>query len=454
MRFKRTQLAALADATFAILERTGVKVFESVAADALVAGGCTRAGDTVRIPKAVVASALRSAPRTVTLHDASGKPTIKLNRRKVHFGTGSDTPTVRDIATGERRFAKLADIADAARVVDGLPNIDFAMSMGLASDAPADSADRRHFEAMAANTSKPIVFTATSDASLRRVLESAAAAAVGVEDLRRRPRAALYAMPISPLVHAPEVTPMIRTAAEFSLPLVYASGIIAGATGPATLAGTVAVGAAECLSGLVLHQLARPGAPFIFGVIGSVMDMRTTVSAYGGAEFCMLNALATALGHYLGLAVFGTGGCADAKTLDEQAASEMAFSLFAAHAAGTDLVHDVGYLESGQTASLPGVVLGDEIIRHLRRIEAGVGFDAEGLAIDVIDRVGPGGQYLDNEHTLANFRSEFIIDTRFDRQPFASWQSSGGKTLGERLAEEVRRMLDITGRRTPGKPGR
>jgi len=334
------ELDTLADVIFEVLERTGVKVLGGAAADALVAAGAEREGDRVRIPRRLVERALESAPQSFALHEADGRPAIELDGRHVSFGTGSDTPNVRDVATGERRPATLADIADAARVCDALPGIDFVMSLG-----------------------------------------------------------------------------------------------------PATLAGSVVVGAAECLSGLVIHQLARPGAPFIFGIVGSVMDMRTTVSAYGGAEFCLLNALATALGHHLGLPVFGTGGCTDAKVLDGQAAVEIATSLAAAHAAATDLVHDIGYLESGQTASLPAVVLADEIIRHLRRAERGVKIDPERLALDAIDRIGPGGHFIDDEHTVEHFRDEFLLDIRLDRRPFESWHSAGAPTLNDRLTAEVRRVL-------------
>jgi len=434
---------AIHAATLQVLERTGVRVAHQGARQLLRnAGAEVRADDVVRIPAGLVDKALQTAPSQIVLAGRDGARDISLEGSNTYFGTGSDCPYILDWRTGERRPFTRADMVEAMRLCDALPNIDFVMSVGLISDAPAGESFLRQFELMLEHSRKPIVFTARD----RQDIESIYNLCVGVSGseagFRARPHAALYAEPISPLTHATDPLDKLLFAAERGMPTVYTPGIMAGATAPVTVAGTLVTGNAELLSGLVISQLQAPGAPFIYGGVFTSMDMSSSVFLYASPEFYLFNIALADLAHHYRLPVFGTCGCSDAKLLDEQAAAEAAASTAVAALAGANLIHDVGYVESGLTACYELIVLVDELASLMRRLRQGVGLSDEELAVGEIGQVGPGGHFLDCEHTLRHFRQELWFPRLFDRRRFDTWTQDGAMPLGARLKARVREILE------------
>jgi trimethylamine--corrinoid protein Co-methyltransferase len=323
---------------------------------------------------------------------------------------------------------------------DYLPHIDFVMSLGLVSDVPRPTSDIHQFEAMLLNTWKPVVFTATGFTNLTKMIDLALTVAGGLEELQRKPFACLYAEPISPLRHDPESIRKIFFMAERNLPVIYCPGMMAGATGPVTLAGALVLANAELLSAVTLTQLKRAGAPYIYG--GGIMftDMRTAVPSFGAPEFLMGLAALAEMGHYYDLPIWGYAGCSDSKALDQQAAVESVMSIYMAALTGSNLVHDVCYLESAMASCYEMVVLGNEMIAMVKQMMKGIEFTPETMAIDVIDQVGPTGNYLTAEHTLKHFRKNWYSDL-IDRQNRESWEQAGKLTMGERLNRKVKGIL-------------
>jgi trimethylamine--corrinoid protein Co-methyltransferase len=207
-----------------------------------------------------------------------------------------------------------------------------------------------------------------------------------------------------------------------------------GGTAPVTIAGAVALGNAEILSSLVMHQLTNPGAPFLYGHGVHHLDMKEMISVYGAPEFQIARVAAAEMGRFYGLPVWGYAGHSDSKIVDGQAAADAQFSVFVALMARTNLNHDVGYLESGLTGSPEMMVLTNEIISMTRRFVEGIRLDEESLASGVIHDVGPGGEFLSHEHTMAHWR-ELWLPQLFDRQRLDPWIAGGSKGLGERLRE-------------------
>jgi trimethylamine---corrinoid protein Co-methyltransferase len=436
------QLAEIHGASLAILRRTGVRVYEEESLQLLHGAGChIDDGTRVRFPAAVVEDALRAAPSRVVLSQRDGTPALFLEGRHSYFGTGSDLPYTRDLESGERRPSLLADVEQVARLVDALPQLDFVMSMALPSDVPSATSDRRSFRAMVANTSKPVVFTAWDEGGLADIVAMAAAVAGGAEALQRSPFLLAYLEPTSPLQHTAEVLRKLLLMADRGLPFVYAPGPVEGATAPVTPAGSLAMANAEVLSGLVITQLRRPGTPFVWGSGSGPMDMLTTTATYAGPEF-MLHCLAMAeLAHvYYGLPVWGFAGCSDSKLPDMQAGIESALWILWAALSGTNLVHDVGYIESGLTCSYEMIVIGDEIISFVRRLLGGMRITPETLALDVIDAVGPGGDFLGTDHTLDHYRDVWY-PRLFDRRMVEGWQEAGRPTALERARAMARETI-------------
>jgi len=437
------QCELLYSAATRILERTGVIYHDNEALDIMKKAGCWVDGKRVRIPSKLVDRALLTAPRRVTLHDSrTGLPVMDLEGNNAYFGTGSDTPFFINPYTGQREKSSKKSVGWACKVIDALPNIEFVMSLGIVQDVPQAIYDRHQFEAQVLNTSKPIVTTAVDVAGFSDIIEMCECIAGGEEELRRHPFMTLYAEPISPLQHATEAATKLLLAAHKGLPVVYTPCIMAGGTVPSTLAGAMATGLAESLSGLVLNQQAREGSPFIMGGVFTVMDMSSTIFSYGAPEFNLMMSALADMAHFFKLPMFGTAGCTDSKIMDGQAAMEAAISIVLSAFSGANLIHDVGYIEYGSTASLELLVISDEIIGMARRMARGIEVNDETLALDVIDEVGPGGHFLSHDHTFKWFKKETFFPELFDRRRYDAWKESGGTTLTKRANTKVKEILE------------
>lgn len=314
--FSEDQLHELHLKTLEVLERVGVKVDEKEALDLLGDGGAFIDGNRARIPSWMVEEAIRTSPPRVVLASREGERNVILEKNSVNYGLGSDMPYTLDPFTGERRASLKQDVVNVALVVEAMENIDFIMSMAIATDTPEKTSDLHQFQAMVTHTKKPIVFTAHHRQALLDIIEMATVICGDKKTLERLPFLACYSEPISPLRHAPEGTQKLLTCAEHKIPIIYTPGLMSGATGPVTLAGAVITANAELLSGLVIHQLKSKGAPFIYGGVATIMDMRTTIFSYGSPDFHLNNLVLTQLSQKYQLPVFSTGGCSDSPILD------------------------------------------------------------------------------------------------------------------------------------------
>jgi trimethylamine--corrinoid protein Co-methyltransferase len=329
---------------------------------------------------------------------------------------------------------------DAIHIVDALPELTFCMSMGIPCDVEAAKQYRHQFALMLEHTTKPIVFVCDDRADCEAIVGMASAVAGGMDKLQLNPTILLYSEPSPPLRHSQTATAKLLYAAEKCLPVVHSSSPIMGATGPVTLAGGVALANAEVLSGLVMHQLKHPGAPFIYGAGIHHMDMRTTISVHNAPEF-QLTCLAVAeMGRFYGLPTWGYAGNSDSCAMDEQAAADATFSVLVALLAGHNLAHDVGYVESGLTTSPEMIVFTAEVISMMRRFMEGIPLDTESLALEAIETVGPGGNFLTDKHTLKHFR-EMWQPTLFNRRRLQDWVEQGSKRLGQQLNEKTLAIL-------------
>jgi trimethylamine--corrinoid protein Co-methyltransferase len=441
--FEHAQCEQIHLASLEILRRTGVRVFEDEALGLLEGVGAHISDDNlVKMPASLVEWALKQAPSRVGLcARGTDRVTVPLEGRQVNFGPGSDCPNYLDPRTGQaRRFAS-QDVVDCIHLVDALPELGFVMSMGIPSDIKTANAYRQQFALMLEHTTKPIVFVCDGRDDCEAIVAMAAAAAGGMEKLRLNPTLLLYSEPTTPLKHSQTATQKLLYMAEQELPIVHSPAPMMGGTAPVTLAGGLALGNAEVLSSLVIHQLKRAGAPFVYGSGLHHMDMRTTISVYGAPEFQLARVGVAALGQFYGLPNWGYAGHSDSNVMDEQAAADAVFSVMVALLVGANLVHDVGYLEAGLTTSPEMIVFSDEIIAMMRRFMAGIRLDTEALALEAVHRVGPGGDYLTDEHTMAHFR-ELWQPTLFDRQRADDWRAGGAKRLGDRLRQKTIAVIE------------
>ncbi|GAB4449113.1 MAG: trimethylamine methyltransferase MttB [Anaerolineae bacterium] len=433
------QLRRIHQASLEILERTGVRLFD---ADALAllerAGVPVTDGNRVRVPAHLVEWALDRAPKRITLCDRHGRRVMPLEGHNVFYGPGSDCPNVIDLDTGAQRPATLADVESGVRLCDALPHIDFIMSFCMAWDVEQRLLAQHQMRAMLANSPKPSIFVTPDFPGTVDVVEMAAAVVGGEAALRQNPITACYINVTGPLRHNQDSLQKLMFLAEKGLPFTYVPVVLRGLNGPVTLAGALALANAGELVGVVLAQLKREGAPIIIsGGTNDMVDMRSLVGVYAAPEN-RVNFMEMA--HFYGLPMFGLGGASDAKLPDEQAAAEAALSLLTETLSGAHLIHDVGYLASGRTASYEQTVICNELIGWIKRFAQGVEVSDETLALDLIDEIGPDGQFLGIAHTSAHYREDWYPQL-FDRQHPDNWEAAGSATLRERANAHARKLL-------------
>jgi len=440
------QCRILHRASLDVLERTGVLVNYQPALDLLKKAGCLVEDNHVRFPTHLVEWALRTAPSRIMMYDRFGNPVMPLGDRISTYGTGSDCLNILDHRTGERRKAVLQDVVDGIRVADAMPNVDFIMSMFLPSDVPV-AADVRQMEVMLTYSAKPICFVTYEWEGTPEIIEMAEVAVGGADNLRINPSVICYLNPTSSFVHNEAALRKLFYCAEKRLPFVYLPDILRGMTGPMTREGSMACHNAGVLVGLAISQLVNEGAPIIVsGARPSHLDMKTMVAPYatgpGGFGGIGIN-------HYYNLPVFATGGASDSKMLDEQAIFEGTLTLYGSTLSGGNMIHDMGYLESGLTGSLELVVIQDEIVSVIKAGSTkGLEFNEENLALDLVHKHALSGDFLGTKHTVRHVR-EGWQPRLVDRHTYEQWMERGGTSMRERarakieeiLAEEPRHVL-------------
>ena len=436
------QVEEIKRAAFFVMEKVGFKVLHSEARKMLRQAGAIVDDEIVRVPEYIVRQCLATAPRGFTIYDRSGRPALEVEGRKSYYGTSTGSPNTMDVLTREIRPTRVTDIARSARIADALPNIDWVMPMGSAQDVADISADLHEFEAVVSNTVKPQVFLSYSPRGCELIYEMAAEIAGGLDNLRRRPFLLAYPEPISPLVFPEDVVSRIFVSADLLMPQMPGPSVLVGATCPVTMAGAVAQLTAESLMCLVLAQLRKPGCPCALSGNVGIPDMATGLSSEGSPEASLGLAAQAEIARSFGLPTWGLAGSTDAKVVDAQAGAESAFSILAQGMAGLNLIHDVGYMDMAMVCSPAQLVLGNDIIGMVKRFLGGIEVSKETLAREVISTVGPGGHFLQQEHTVKHFRRELWRPTVFTRQSYEIWRQDGAKDTAQRIQEKLEHITD------------
>lgn len=423
-----------------VLLHTGIKVKHPQVLQHLNKMGIGVEDEIAFIPPSFVQEALQSAPEMILIYNRNGELAMRLGRDNSYYGTGSDCPYILDTFTGQRRPFTIQDIEKTAILCDALPNIDFMMPLGLISDKLALIGDVIQFFTMTKNTTKPIVFTSLDAKGTEYIIQMAEHIAGGADSLREKPFIIHYIEPISPLVISSDAVDKLIVSIEKNIPVVFTPGPMAGATSPVTLAGTLVTALAEIFTGMVISQSLQKGHSVIIGGTSGIMDMRTSITPYGGPEFLLLNAAMSEICHFINLPMFGTAGCSDSKCFDGQAALEASTSILIQTLSRANLIHDIGYLESGLTGSFDMLVLSDEMIGMTKQFMKGISTEKEYLALDTVHQTGPGGNFLTSQHTLNHFK-EYWDPQLMDRQIYQKWLEKGKTNLQYRIKNKIESIL-------------
>lgn len=436
------QIYEITRGAFDIMQQVGFQVLHQEARNMLKKAGALVKGNRVKVPEHVVQECLRSAPKGFTIYDREGNRALEVEGRKSYFGTSPASPNTKDALTGEIHETRIADIAIGAKVADACHHIDWVMPFGSSQDTPEQVADLYEFEAVVTNTTKPVVFIGYTPQSLEMVYQMGAEVAGGMDRLREKPFMLLYPEPISPLIQPADVVDRIFMAADLFMPQVPGPAVHAGATGPVTLAGLVMQITAEALMCLVLAQLRNPGCPVCLSGNVQILDMATGVFGVGYPELSLGICAQAEVAQSFGLPTWGYAGCSDAKGIDAQAGLECGFSALSQALAGLNLIHDVGYLDSGMVCSPAQLLLGNEAIGMTKRFLQGIRVNQETLARQVIEEVGPGGEFMTHAHTLKHFKSELSRSRLLTRDKREKWEKKGKKDMATRIQEELVEILN------------
>jgi trimethylamine--corrinoid protein Co-methyltransferase len=389
-------------------------------------------GSRVRVSAAMVDDALAAAPRSIAVSSRGSAPALELTPGPTYYGTGSDCIYVLGPGARDRRAGTLADVEEMAALQERLGNIDFVLSMVHPHELSADAAPPAQFAAMLRGTSKPLIMVPEDARHLE--LFSEMASACGASDSW-----AIYAMPTPPLTHGKDSVDRLVGCARLGIPMVYASAFLPGATAPASVAGCVVQANAEMLSGLVIAELASPGAPFVYGVAQGWMEPRSGHIVYCGPEEMAAQQASADLARHYGLPSFGGGCCSDSLILDEQWAFEAGMTLLTGGSSGVTLVHDLGYVASGTASSYETMVVADELTGWVKAYLGGLTIDEESLAVAEIAAAGPGGTHLGRRYSRRHLR-DFFRPRLISQDSFESWQAAGAASLLDRAAERTREL--------------
>ena len=443
------QIEQIYGATLECLQRTGVNILNTEARDLLARAGARIEGVRAWIPSSIVHDAIASTPPSFLLWGREGEHQLLVQSPRlaggvpdrVYFGPGPTCTYFSDPETGERRRTRRGDPGLTARVCDALDNIDYVMSLGLIDDVTPALAPVYEFAEMIANTVKPVLPWAYSPENAADIAKIALAVAGSEGALRQRPFFALFATFQSPLVQTDEDLAKAFWAAEHGIPVVFVGGASAGATGPITGAGSLVISLAGALTSLAITQLKVPGAAVCIGGVPQAMDLRTCLPAYGSPEMSLYSAALAEIARYLDLPFMGTAGASESKVLDLQAAIESTAQVIFSGLSGAILVHDVGFLDCANLGSLEMLVMNDEIIAMTRRIMRGIEVNDATLMLDLIDKVGPGGEFISSTETARQCRTEIWHPKLLDRSAWLLWEAAGSQTMHDRIKARLRAIL-------------
>lgn len=436
------------NASLSILEKTGITyetgIEETVEMLADAGASVDRESSRIHFPRGLVLEQAAKAPSRVVLYARDGKNDLDLTEDKVHLGTGGAAVKILDLETGRHRSSTLKDLYDIGRLVDGLDHIHFFLRPCIPTDIPESEYDVNMFYACLKATGKHVMSGVNDEDGLERAIEMASMLAGREDKLMEKPFiSVITSFSISPLKLCTQSTCIMQACNRKSIPVALSAAPMSGSTSPMTMAGTLAQLHAEQLAGIAICQLTKPGAPLLYGGIPGMANMATMGYLGGGVECGMMNAAIHQMAAHIQVPNYNSAGLSDSKLPDAQAGWEKAMTILLGAMGGSNYMHhSAGMLESMLTVAPEQYVIDDEIIGMACKVLKGIEVDDDHLAKEVIDGIGPGGNYMMSDHTMEYMRSEYfqgngVTDCRFRPQ----WEEDGALDARERAKRIARKIL-------------
>jgi trimethylamine---corrinoid protein Co-methyltransferase len=442
-----SEVKAIHEATVDILSNCGVKILNPRMLDFLAGKGLAvdREKQIVRISRACLEDALSKIPRRFEMFDRNGKALYELGDGNTKIGAGHNAVFWLDSETGETRRSKVYDVEMFARICEQLDVIDIIGIPVMPQDVPNAKATLLYgVRACVENSVKPIYFSTDSARVNRGCIELLREAFSG--NLADQAYGISQLSPTSPLFWESSVIDAITDTINQGVPLAILPEPNAGVSCPYTLAGLLTMNNAECLSGLIMAQLLKPGSKVLYANSWTATDMRSGAALVSSLETSLCRVAGTQLGQFYKIPTHTTAPNSDNHAHDEQAAWERTYSLLSAAAVGTDLAVNCGMFATGMTCSHEQLVIDSEIAALTRRFAAGLEVTPETIAADLIKRIGPQGEnYMMEDHTLRWLRSNEYVATELSvRGPFSAWKAKGAKDTYQLARDKVKTYAAAT----------
>ncbi len=438
------EIRAIHETSLRVLADVGVVVPHEEVLDRLAQAGAVvdRSNNHVFLPEEIVLRAVEIAGKQYVLHGREPGKVARYGHGDTNLMSSPGQFAWFDHGIGARREPTMADARAAITIGDALPNVSVVGALAVPVDAAQEIRDVLLTAELIRGTGKPTRCWPVTRQSTGYVLELYKAVAGGADELRARPMIETFLEPISPLRFPTTGLDVMIPFLEHGQPVSIGPMVMASGTGPATLAGTLAQEHAEILAGITIVQTLAPGAPVMYGGIPHILDPRTSICAFGSPEQGLMAVAMAQLGQSCGFPVYVNVNLTDAKLLDVQAGMEKMGSFVLGMLAGADQFGHGGIVGTDHGGSLEWLVVDDEAVSYARRVARGFAVDDEALALDVIAGVGPGGDFLAEDHTVEHFRKEFFLPgPRWTRETYAAWRSGGGTSMGDRAHAQVQAIL-------------
>jgi trimethylamine--corrinoid protein Co-methyltransferase len=430
--------------TMQILHDTGVMVHHDEALELLRQAGADVQQDTkiARLPERLVMSSIEQAGKKYVLYGRNPERTARFGYGDFVLMSSPGQYSWIDTDSNERRPATIDDMNEAIKLGDALDNITVVGSMAQPKEISEAWRDVYLTGELVRGTGKPTRCWVKNEKTAKYILEIYRTVAGGAEALRQEPMVEAFLEPISPLRLPKDGLDIVREFARAGQPVSIGPMAMTSGTAPATLAATLAQENAEILAGVVVTQLFAPGTPITYGGIPHIMDPRTSICSFGSPEQCLMAVAMVQMAKYYGFPVYVNVCLTDAKVPDAQAGAEKGTSLLLAALGGADTFGHCGICGTDHAGSLVWLVLDNEIMEYVKRIARGFEVDAGMIAADVVNNVGPGGNFLAEEHTVKHFRKElWLAGSAWTRQSWDGWANSGKLSMADRLRNQVKEIL-------------
>ncbi len=420
------QVEKIHETSLQILSQIGVEFGYPPALEMLKKGGARVEGQRVFFSSKLIEEQIKKAPGKFRLYARDPEKDVMIGGDNTVFTPGYGAPFVTDM-NSNRRKGTLTDFVNFVKLTGASPNLDICSGTVVEpNDVPHEIRHLQMLYAAMKYSDKCFMGSALGKKAARDSIRMASILFDGEAQLAAKPRFISILGPLSPLKYDSR---MLGTLIEYAMagqPQLISSLCIAGATGPATLAGNLALQNAEILAGIVLAQLVREGTPVIFAGSSSNAEMRTGALSIGSPEMALNTATTAQMARYYDLPSRSGGAVCDAKLPDAQSAYESMMNLLMAQVCGINFVlHATGILDTYNCMSYEKFIIDDEMCGMVKRIKKSVKVDDEFLGLNTIKEVGPGGHFLDKDHTFRHFRSEFYQPVLSNRDNFDGWFTKG-----------------------------